>query len=88
MVVAGIAAGEDKAFSIERYAGAVQPISIRGGTNKQEQVPDRTPYFLAGRIKPPADRFQHAVAPFNTADCCIRYDLDVGEAADAINQIA
>src|ERR1700685_3873746 len=83
----GIFAGENKTLRIERYSGSAQPIGVGFGADKQKQVPDWPAHFLAVCAYAPADCFEDAVTPFQTADDCTGDNFYIGEAAHAINQV-
>ena len=84
---AGIFAGANETLRIESDPRSVQPIGVGVGADKKEQVPDWPAHFLAVCTRAPADGFQDAVTPFQTADDGAGDNLDIAEAANAIDQV-
>ena len=76
-----------EALGVQRHAGSGQPVGVRRRADEEEQVADRPPHLLARRAAP-ADRLQHAVAAFEAGDLGLRHHLDVGEALDAVDEVA
>ena len=83
----GLLAGQHEALRIQLHA-ARQPIAVRVCADEQEQMPDRPADFLARTRAAPANRLEHAVAAFQCADLGLRHHLHVGEAGDAVHEIA
>ena len=84
---AGLGSGENEALCVESDARSAEPAGIGLCTNKQKQMADRSPSFLASDTESPANRLQHTVIAFKAADRGARHHFDIGEAADAVDQI-
>src|SRR3974390_1199219 len=83
----GIAACENEALCVECDARTSKPVRVRVRTDEEEQMIDRTAYFLVGADLP-GPGFQHAVAPIKPTDGCACHHLDIGKTADAFDQVA
>src|SRR3974377_2219334 len=80
----GIAASENEALCVECNARTSKPVRVRVRTDEEEEMIDRTAYFLVG-ADPPAHGFQHAVAALKSTDGCACHYLDVSKTADALD---
>src|SRR6516162_5983960 len=83
----GIAASENEALCVECDARTSKPVRVRVRTDEEEQMIDRTAYFLVGADLP-AHGFQRAVAALKPTDGCACHYLDIGKTADAFDQVA
>src|SRR5262249_58613356 len=79
--------GENEALCIERDLRTREPIGIRISTDKQEQMIDRAPHFLAGGARAPAHRAQHAIMAFKTAHSGAAYNLRIRQPPEAVHAI-
>ena len=84
---AGIIARQDEALRVESDARSAEPVRIGLGTDKQKQMADRAPDFLASGAKSPANGLQHAAIAFKTTDRGARHHFHIGQGMDAVDQI-
>src|SRR5512134_2541356 len=83
MTVAEISTGAHKALLVERDARLPEPCRVRLSADKEEEMPDMAPRFLAARTAPPADGFEHAAFAFERSNLRLGKNLDIGKRRDA-----
>src|SRR5215831_3259727 len=63
-------------------------MAIRFGANEEEQVANGAANVLTCCSHAPLNCLKHAIMPFESADLRLCHHLDVGEASDAVDQVA
>src|ERR1700733_5651476 len=84
---AGIFAGEDEPLGIEPDSRSAKPAGFWFSADEQKQMLDLATHFVTVRPAPPAHNFQHILTALEPADGGAGHHVDIGEAADALDQI-